>query len=274
MVNHPPPFHNNRKGEARRKTRRKEKRKRQNKQMTQWCSGITCVLAGLRAHYPEHQHNKKRKTERKEDKQRYLPHTTANPNTTTQHNKTTHTTTTHTTVSHSTAATVQHPPTALLHPQQTQQHKTEEEQERYEGNGQCEGERTMRDTGSNSKTGNTAKKTGTTQHTLPPPFNGTTTHRRGTPHTRRVRPATRPPFTHHATHHHNGTPPSTMAPPSTTTRGGHSEDTPPHEQHRHTLTTRTTHSARNSARHDSSTRQHCTGTRRARAAPLHWAGQQ
>lgn len=33
---------------------------------TQWCSGITCVLAELRAHYPEHQHEEeKRKTERR-----------------------------------------------------------------------------------------------------------------------------------------------------------------------------------------------------------------
>ena len=40
---------------------------------------------------------------------------------------------------------------------------------------------------------------------------------------------------------HYATPPSTTAPPSTTTRGERTEDTPPHEQHRHTLTTRTPH---------------------------------
>ena len=42
----------------------------------------------------------------------------------------------------------------------------------------------------------------------------------------------------------------------------------------HTHHPHTTHPARNSARHDSSTRQHCNGMSRARAAPPHWAGQQ
>lgn len=86
---------------------------------------------------------------------------------------------------------------------------------------------------------------------------------------------TQPPFTHHATHHHNGTPPSATAPPTTTTRGGRTEDTPPHEQHRHTPTTHTPRDpARDSARHDSNTRQHCGGMSRARATPLHRVGQQ
>ena len=97
----------------------------------------------------------------------------------------------------------------------------------------------------------------------------------GTPHTRRgaqqhSRPSlTMPPTIRYAT------PPSTTAPPTTTTRGEQTEDTPPHEHHRHTDThSPPTHLARNSVRHDSSTRQHCSGMSRARAAPLHWAGQQ
>lgn len=32
---------------------------------TQWCSGTTCVLAGLRAHYPEHQQHKDKGRQRK-----------------------------------------------------------------------------------------------------------------------------------------------------------------------------------------------------------------
>ena len=42
---------------------------------TRWCSGITCVLAELRAHYPEHQHKKKQKRRRTETKH----HTTVAP---------------------------------------------------------------------------------------------------------------------------------------------------------------------------------------------------
>ena len=49
-----------------------------------------------------------------------------------------------------------------------------------------------------------------------------------------------------------------------TTRTAHTDTRHPH----------TTHPADSSARHDSSTRQHCTGMSRARAIPLHWAGQQ
>nr|DAD86918.1 MAG TPA: hypothetical protein [Siphoviridae sp. ctio73] len=65
MVNHtPPPFqHTERLGKKRR-----EKRRREDKE-TQWCSGITCVLAGLRAHYPEHR-TTKRKRKRKRRRRR------------------------------------------------------------------------------------------------------------------------------------------------------------------------------------------------------------
>lgn len=120
----------------------------------------------------------------------------------------------------------------------------------------------------NTKSAGPNSKTGTTQHTPLPPFNGTTTHKTGMP-------ATLPPFPHHATHHHNDAPPSTMAPPTTTVRGEWTEDTPPHERRRHALTTRTPqHLAENSARHDSSTSRHCNGMSRARITPLHRAGQQ
>lgn len=130
-----------------------------------------------------------------------------------------------------------------------------------EGQEQCEGEDPIRTQGQHT--------TRHSRHSTGPPRKkkGDTTHKTG-------RPATPPPFTHHATHHHDGTPPSMMAPPSTTTRGEQTEDTPPHEHHRHTHHPHTTHPAENSARHDSSTRQHCNGMSRARATPLHWAGQQ
>lgn len=54
-------------------------------------------------------------------------------------------------------------------------------------------------------------------------------------------------------------------------RGGErTEDTPPHEEHGETLThTTAPDPTGNSARHDSSTRQHCSGMSSARATPLH-----
>ena len=66
MVTPPTAIPNDRKAEQQRKARSEEKKKKQNKQGTQWCSGITCVLAGLRAHYPEHQHKKKKEERRGE----------------------------------------------------------------------------------------------------------------------------------------------------------------------------------------------------------------
>lgn len=41
----------------------------------------------------------------------------------------------------------------------------------------------------------------------------------------------------------------------------------------HSPPTHHTHLAKNSTQHDSSTLQHCSGMSRARATPLHWAGQ-
>ena len=65
MVNHPPPFQQRKSAEKKKGggSRTEEKTRQQGK--TQWCSGITCVLAGLRAHYPEHQHTRKKKKRKK-----------------------------------------------------------------------------------------------------------------------------------------------------------------------------------------------------------------
>ena len=97
---------------------------------------------------------------------------------------------------------------------------------------------------------------------------GDTTHKTG-------RPATQPPFTHHATHHplchptiHDG--PTHHHDEGGADRGYPTTRTAQRDTHPHT----TTHLARNSARHDSSTRQHCNGMSRARATPPRWAGQQ
>lgn len=129
----------------------------------------------------------------------------------------------------------------------------------------------------------TTRDRGTTQHAPHPRHSigpqskqqGGRQHANGGHRHSTGRPATQPPFTHHATHHPLCHPPSTTAPPPTTTRGEQTEDTPPHEHHRHTHRTRTPqHLARNTVRHDSSTRQHCSGMSRARVTPLYWAGQQ
>ena len=68
-----------------------EERRREHNKGTQWCSGITCVLAELRAHYPEHQHKEE---EEEEDKQRELhtprhstTHNTAQQDMHCRHNK-------------------------------------------------------------------------------------------------------------------------------------------------------------------------------------------
>lgn len=77
-------------------------------------------------------------------------------------------------------------------------------------------------------------------------------------------------------------PPSTMPPHHPRRphppprRGGSAQRIPHHTNTTHTALTYTTPHTRqwNSARHDSSTRQHCSGMSRARATPLHRAGQQ
>ena len=51
--------------ERRGQERRGRKRRDNTEQEQQWCSGITCVLAGLRAHYPEHQQTKRKRKKRR-----------------------------------------------------------------------------------------------------------------------------------------------------------------------------------------------------------------
>ena len=117
------------------------------------------------------------------------------------------------------------------------------------------------------KTGTTRDKGTTRQHT--PPFNETTVRtRRGTPHTRRGvqqhsrPPSTMPPTIHDGpTLHHDEGGVDGGCP---TTRTAQTHTHRPHP----------THPAKNSARHDSSTRQHCNGMSRTRATPPHRAEQQ
>lgn len=86
-------------------------------------------------------------------------------------------------------------------------------------------------------------------------------------------PVTQPPFTHHATHHplyrptvHDG--PAHHHDEGGADRGYPTTRTPQTRTHH----PHATHLAKNSARHDSSTRQHCNGMSRTRATPLHWGG--
>ena len=89
------------------------------------------------------------------------------------------------------------------------------------------GARAMQGAGPNPNTG---------QHsTHPPPFNTATGQtERGRQHTDRGRPhstgspATRPPFTHHATHHHSMPPPFCDGPPPPPRRGGSAQRIPHH----------------------------------------------
>lgn len=97
---------------------------------------------------------------------------------------------------------------------------------------------------------------------------GDTTHKTGMPNNTAA-------LTHHATHHRSTHPPFCDGPTLHHDEGGAhrgyptTRTTQTHTHHPHT-----THPAKNSARHDSSTRQHCSEMSRARAAPLHWTGQQ
>lgn len=75
-------------------------------------------------------------------------------------------------------------------------------------------------------------------------------------------PSAMPPTIHNGPTHHPR-------------RGGSGQRIPSHTNTTDTHTyPHATHLARYSARHDSSTRQHCNGMSRARATPLHRAGQQ
>ena len=62
--------------EKRRENKTSKQQDKQTTRETQWCSGITCVLAGLRAHYPEHHEQKRRRKGNGEDKRRDRTHRT------------------------------------------------------------------------------------------------------------------------------------------------------------------------------------------------------
>ena len=131
-----------------------------------------------------------------------------------------------------------------------------------EGVGQC-------------KVPDSIRRQGITAHTTPrhstgPPSKpkGDTTHKTG-------RPATQPPFTHHATHHPLCRPTIHDGPTLHHNEGGVDRGYPTtRTAQTHTHRPHTTHPATDSTRHNSSTRQHCNGMSRARATPLHRAGQQ
>lgn len=96
---------------------------------------------------------------------------------------------------------------------------------------------------------------------------GTPTRRRG--HHQHRRPSNvMPPTT--ATH----APPSTMPHPPPLRGGWRTQDTPPHKHHRQRHAPHTTHWARHSARHDSSSSEYCTGSRRHRPYAPGRAGRQ
>ena len=97
----------------------------------------------------------------------------------------------------------------------------------------------------------------------------------GDTNTKTGRPMTLPPFYRHATHHPSCHPTIHNAPTHHHDEGvadiGYPTTQRPQED---THYPHTTHPARNSAQHDSSTRQHCNGMSRARATSLHQAAQQ
>ena len=243
MVNPSPPFHNNRKaGHEGKAGSGEEGRKKRTQQGNTMVFGVTCVLAELRAHYPEHQ--RQEEEEKEEDERRdHTPHTHRHS-------------TTHNTMRQDKTCTVI---TRCHHNTHTTEMRTTTRM--VLGN-------TMKGPRGNASRG---------QHndTPLPPFNKTTMRtRRGTPMTDgRVSaiapapPSIRRPSSQHA-------PPSTTAPPTTTARRGRRGCPTPRTAQTRAHHPHTTHPARNSARHDSSTRQHCNGMSKARAAPLHRAGQQ
>ena len=76
MVNPSPPFHNNRKaGHEGKAGSGEEGRKKRTQQGNTMVFGVTCVLAELRAHYPEHQ---RQEEEEKEENER-RDHTPSHP---------------------------------------------------------------------------------------------------------------------------------------------------------------------------------------------------
>lgn len=137
----------------------------------------------------------------------------------------------------------------------------------------------MQGAGSNPKTGNTMKRTGTTQTrgqhniTPSPPFNRTTTQTEGGHHTQDGETSNTADL--HSPYH----PPSAMPPhhprwphPPPRRGGERTEDTPPHEHHRHTPTTHTPHT-RQGAVHDMTAVLASTAMGRVGHEPHHCTGQ-
>ena len=256
------------------------------------------MLAELRAHYPEHQHTKKRKRTEKtnnETTHTITPHTTALPPNTNHHrystmthpchkdtalnqhavtantvkgmrkNRTRHNSTHHT---HHTHHTPHHTPPFITHttlPHLTTHHATTHKTEKKRG--RYEGSRTTRRC-------QTQSEHGAPQHTPPPPFNRTTTQtKRGTPATD-GRDGITAPALHSPCHPTTTMPPHhPQCPHPPPMPGGADKGTPPHkgvrtDTHPHTPHTR----QRDSTRHDSSTSEYRTGTSGARAAPLDQGG--
>lgn len=115
--------------------------------------------------------------------------------------------------------------------------------------------------------GDSTRRKGQHNSTPLPPFNGTTMQTEGGHRTRdgeASNTAALPSPCH---------PPSTTAPHHHDEEGAHRGYPTTRTPQTHTHRPHTTHLASNSTRHDSSTRQHCNGMSRARAIPLHWAGQ-
>ena len=141
----------------------------------------------------------------------------------------------------------------------------------------------MRGAGSNPKTGNTVKRTGATrdkgQHNTrhTPPFNETTMQTEGGHQHSMGMPASRHrPFNHHATHHPQRHPTIHDSPAHHPRRGGSGQRIPHYTNTTDAHSPPTHHTPSNGTVRDThcSTRQHCSGTSRARATPPHWAGQQ
>ena len=159
MVNHPPPFQQQKKRRTVKKGGgRREEKRRESKQQgeTQWCSGITCVLAGLRAHYPEHQQQERQRKKRRKDREkRKTNEETTHPFCTPPpFHKTAQQDNTHITLKHT-------PPSRFPHTTQQHSNTKRKRATRHEGM-QRKGGPDNAGAGSNSKTGNTVKMTGAT----------------------------------------------------------------------------------------------------------------
>ena len=267
MVNHTPPFQTRGKtGEERRGAGRREQTTIGRKE-TQWCSGITCVLAELRAHYPEHQHEEE---EEEEDERQDHTHPSHHRySTMTQPCRKTHTPnqqycdSEHAEGAGEESSRTQLAPTRNTPPPFTTRTTTPPPSatRNTRGSRTAQGAEPI-DTGHHN--------THHSRHSTPPP-----SEPEGDANTRTGGSVQhRPPFTRNATPPRHATPPSTTPRPPPRMGGGRTEDAPPHEQHGHAHHHAPQGRARNSARHDRSSSEYRTGTGGARGAPLDRADQQ